>query len=58
MGLRTNPLHNLSQSGGVSRLVADVRLARQVLEWVPLTSLEAGLHSTLERDPRFRKEAR
>jgi UDP-glucose 4-epimerase len=54
-GKRVNVLHNPTQSGGVSRLVADVNLARQLLGWVPRTDLETGLCSTLERDPRFRK---
>jgi len=46
-------LYNPSVSGGVSRLVADVRLARDLLGWAPHTSLEDGLRLTLERDPRF-----
>jgi UDP-glucose 4-epimerase len=46
-------LYNPSVSGGVSRLVADVRLARELLGWAPHTSLEEGLRLTLERDPRF-----
>ena len=46
-------LYNPTVSGGVSRLVADVRLARELLGWAPRTSLENGLRLTLERDPRF-----
>jgi UDP-glucose 4-epimerase len=46
-------LYNPSVSGGVSRLVADVRLARELLGWAPHTSLEDGLRLTLEHDPRF-----
>lgn len=46
-------LYNPSVSGGVSRLVADVRLARELLGWAPRTSLKEGLRLTLERDPRF-----
>jgi UDP-glucose 4-epimerase len=46
-------LHNLEQPGGVSRLVADVSLARQLLGWTPSTELDEGLRLTLERDPRF-----
>ena len=53
-GNRVNMLHNQTQSGGVSRLVADVSLARQRLGWMPKTELEAGLRLTLERDARFR----
>jgi nucleoside-diphosphate-sugar epimerase len=52
-GRRANVLHNQTQSGGVSRLVADVSLARQLLGWIPRTELEEGLRQTLERDPRF-----
>jgi UDP-glucose 4-epimerase len=55
-GKRVNVLHNRTQSGGVSRLVADVRLAQELLGWAPRTSLEQGLHLTLEYDPRFRKD--
>jgi len=52
-GQRVNILHNRTQSGGVSRLVADVRLARQLLGWSPRIGLDEGLRLTLERDPRF-----
>jgi len=52
-GCKLNVLHNQAQSGGVSRLVADVRLARELLGWAPCTGLAEGLRLTLERDPRF-----
>jgi UDP-glucose 4-epimerase len=52
-GNQASILHNKGQSGGVSRLVADVSLASQLLGWRPSTSLEQGLRLTLERDPRF-----
>jgi UDP-glucose 4-epimerase len=52
-GQRVSILHNRSQSGGVSRLVADVRLASKLLDWQPHTTLEQGLQLILERDPRF-----
>jgi UDP-glucose 4-epimerase len=52
-GRRLNVLHNHTQSGGVSRLVADVSLARQLLGWTPCTKLDTGLRLTLERDARF-----
>ena len=55
-GKRASILHNLAQSGGVSRLVADVSLAQQLLGWVPLVGLDEGLRLTLERDPRFHPE--
>ena len=53
-GKRVSMLHNQGQEGGVSRLVADVSLARDLLGWEPRTELEDGLRLTLERDPRFR----
>jgi UDP-glucose 4-epimerase len=52
-GNRASILHNKGQSGGVSRLVADVSLASELLGWQPCTSLQQGLELTLERDPRF-----
>jgi UDP-glucose 4-epimerase len=52
-GRRVNVLHNQTQSGGVSRLLADVNLARQLLGWTPATELEAGLRLTLKHDARF-----
>jgi len=52
-GKRLSVLHNREQSGGVSRLVADVRLAKQLLGWTPRTELDQGLRLILERDPRF-----
>ncbi len=54
-GERANVLHSPTQSGGVSRLVADVSLARELLSWTPQTDLETGLRLTLQRDPRFHK---
>ncbi|MGD2206662.1 MAG: NAD-dependent epimerase/dehydratase family protein [Anaerolineae bacterium] len=53
-GKRVNVLHNPEPSGGVSRLVADVGLAKELLGWEPITELEQGLRLTLQRDPRFR----
>ncbi|HSR29566.1 MAG TPA: NAD-dependent epimerase/dehydratase family protein [Anaerolineae bacterium] len=52
-GKRVDVLHNQGQPGGVSRLVADVGLAQQLLGWTPRTELEEGLRLTLERDRRF-----
>ncbi|MFC2037226.1 NAD-dependent epimerase/dehydratase family protein [Chloroflexota bacterium] len=53
---RISVLHNRGQSGGVSRLVADVGLAQQLLGWTPHTDLEPGLRLTLKRDPRFQRQ--
>ncbi|UCD41600.1 MAG: NAD-dependent epimerase/dehydratase family protein [Chloroflexota bacterium] len=42
---------------GVSRMCADLTLARESLGYRPRVSLEEGLRLTLARDPRFRNEA-
>ncbi|HID86667.1 MAG TPA: NAD-dependent epimerase/dehydratase family protein [Anaerolineae bacterium] len=42
-GKRISPIHNEAQSGGVSRSVADIRLARQKLGFEPRVSLDEGL---------------
>jgi UDP-glucose 4-epimerase len=42
-GREVRPLHSTAQSGGVSRLVADITLARQKLGYVPRVSLDEGL---------------
>lgn len=52
-GKQISVLHNQGQEGGVSRLVADVDLAQDLLGWAPHTELVEGLRLTLERDPRF-----
>ena len=52
-GKKISVLHNQTQPGGVTRLVADVSLAAQLLGWTPRYDLEAGLRLTLEGDPRF-----
>lgn len=46
-------IHSPAQSGGVSRLCADITLARRLLNYKPRVSLEEGLRLTLKRDPRF-----
>jgi UDP-glucose 4-epimerase len=53
-GKKVNLLYNRTQSGGVSRLVADVTLARKLLGWASRTDLDQGLRLTLAGDPRFR----
>jgi UDP-glucose 4-epimerase len=52
-GKKISMLRNPALSAGVSRLVADVSLARQLLGWSPRIELEEGLSLTLNRDPRF-----
>ncbi len=46
-------LTNDAQTGGVSRLVADLAKARQVLGFQPQISLREGLKLLLEKDPQF-----
>jgi len=45
-----------SESGGVSRLVADISLAEQALNYRPQSSIAAGLANILAYDPRYRQE--
>ena len=51
---RVHRLHNPSQSGGVSWLVADVSLALEKLEFSPRVTLREGLSRILAVDPVFR----
>jgi UDP-glucose 4-epimerase len=51
------PLYSPADSGGVSRLVADLTLARKKLGFHPRISLDQGLALLLERDPRFKTAA-
>ena len=52
-GRRVHRLSNPSQSGGVSRLVADISLAREELGFSPKVSLREGLKHILTEDPLF-----
>lgn len=54
-GSQSNILHSSADSGGISRLQADLTLARQLLSYAPQVALEEGLRRTLSIDPRFRK---
>jgi UDP-glucose 4-epimerase len=49
-------IYNPRTDPGVSRMCADLKLARQKLGYQPSTSLADGLRLTLERDPRFQRE--
>jgi UDP-glucose 4-epimerase len=44
---------NREKSGGVSRLVADIKEARELLGFRPAVTLAEGLRRLLEEDPRF-----
>lgn len=49
-------IYNPRTDPGVSRMCADIALARQKLGYQPRVSLAQGLRLTLERDPRLRSE--
>lgn len=50
-------IYNPRVSGGVSRMQADLTLAKEVLNYVPLIPLEMGLRLTVERDPQYKNGA-
>jgi UDP-glucose 4-epimerase len=52
-GKSVEPLFSKAESGGVSRMRADIRLAGQKLGFQPKVDLAAGLKLTLEKDARF-----
>jgi UDP-glucose 4-epimerase len=56
-GRSAEVLHSHAESGGVSRLVADLTLARAKLGFQPKLNLEQGLELLLRHDPQFRKGA-
>ena len=51
-------IYNDRTAPGVSRMCADIALARQKLNYQPRIRLEDGLRLTLERDPRLKLPAR
>jgi len=48
-------VYNPRSEAGVSRMCADLKLAREKLSYTPRVTLAEGLQLTLERDPRFVK---
>jgi len=48
-------LINPEESSGVPRLVADIRLAEELLKWKPRVALDEGLQRMLTEDERFKK---
>jgi UDP-glucose 4-epimerase len=54
-GREAHRLYNMEEAGGVPRLVADIRLAGELLKWKPQVSLDDGLRRMLAEDERFRK---
>jgi UDP-glucose 4-epimerase len=55
VGREAHRLLNDEDDGGVPRLVADVRLASELLKWKPHVSLDDGLKRILAEDERFKK---
>jgi len=55
VGRKVEVLHSPAESGGVSRLCADIAVARKLLGYEPRVDLAQGLRLTLEHDPRFRR---
>jgi len=53
-GRTAHRLENPEESGGVPRLVADIRLAGELLKWKPRVSLDEGLRRMLVEDERFK----
>jgi UDP-glucose 4-epimerase len=56
-GRQVETIENPHTDPGVSRMQADLTLARQKLGYQPRISLAEGLRLTLERDPRFKSGA-
>ncbi|OGO26287.1 MAG: epimerase [Chloroflexi bacterium RBG_16_52_11] len=55
-GSKAEVIYNPRTEAGVSRMCADLSLARELLSFQPRVSLSEGLRLTLERDHRFRRE--
>ena len=51
---KANVVYNTQTSGGVSRMKADLTLAKEKLRFIPSISLVEGLRLTLQRDARFK----
>jgi len=55
-GSQAEVMYNPRTSSGVSRMRADLTLAREKLGYQPSISLADGIRLTLEKDPRFKSE--
>ncbi len=51
---KANVVYNTQTSGGISRMKADLTLAKEKLRFVPSIKLEEGLRLTMQRDARFK----
>jgi nucleoside-diphosphate-sugar epimerase len=56
-GVNAEVISNPRNDAGVSRMCADLTLGREKLGYQPRIGLMEGLRLTLERDPRFRRDA-
>ncbi|HOT91220.1 MAG TPA: NAD-dependent epimerase/dehydratase family protein [Anaerolineae bacterium] len=54
-GSSSNIIYSPVEGGGVTRMIADLSLARRLLGYEPQVSLKEGLRRTLAEDPRFKK---
>jgi UDP-glucose 4-epimerase len=52
-GGKPEEVFNPRVSSGVSRMCADISVAKKALNYVPMISLENGLRLTMEKDPQF-----
>jgi UDP-glucose 4-epimerase len=57
-GLKADVIYNHEAGGGLARLVADLSLAKQALNYTPRTDLATGLRRLLELDPVFARSRR
>jgi UDP-glucose 4-epimerase len=55
VGRSANVLNNVEKRGGVQRLVADISIAKELLNFQPKVSLAEGLAMTLAQDAKFRQ---
>lgn len=55
VGREAHRLMNAEEESGVPRLLADIRLASELLKWKPQVSLDEGLKRILAEDERFKK---
>jgi UDP-glucose 4-epimerase len=56
-GSKAEVMNNPRTDPGVSKMRADIRLAKEKLGYQPRISLEDGLRLTIERDLRFKRDA-
>lgn len=55
-GKNIEPIYSTAQSGGVTRMQADLSIAKQLLEYTPQYTLLDGLRLTVSHDERFQTE--